>query len=138
MERAYWDEFEKSKKDAEITNVEQSYEGYDATKKRAENKPTYETVKKSTKKSTNTGDIKCLEGIQWCINKRLDILGFTAKKRLTVTWEEEAREAGVNDPRGLFEQTVQRFMEGSDGSRSVPGSPAQIIEVEPEVLQLPG
>lgn len=143
LERSYWEEFEKSKRDSEVSTVEQSFEGYDASSKMKGGGSVYENVRKSTKKSTREGNLKCLDGVQWCLNKRLELLGISTAQtsRVTISWEEQARQEGINDPTALFEELVtniSRKMDAGYGSESLIGSETSQRNEGATILELPG
>jgi predicted transcriptional regulator len=72
LEREYWAAWEESKKPKERTKSER--EDGDATK-----------VKAEMQRDTQTGNPSYLEGVRWCINKRCEILGLDAPRKLSST-----------------------------------------------------
>jgi hypothetical protein len=73
LEQTYWDAYEASKKERQISITEQTTgEGG-------------EKFKAGIRKEEQTGDPRYLAGIQWCINKRCEILGLNAPQKIAPT-----------------------------------------------------
>ena len=70
LEREYWEAWEKSKNPHKTT---------------ASKKVNGEQVEKTIQGETGTGDPRYLSGVQWCINKRCEVLGLDAPSRTDVT-----------------------------------------------------
>jgi len=68
-------------------------------------------VKREATKTTEgqAGDPRFLSGVQWCINKRCEILGLDAPKQHTVNWRNEVERAGV-DASELFNKLVGEYV----------------------------
>lgn len=73
LEMEYWKAWQASQQDAE-TIVEEASELKDGTR-----------AKVSTKTVGQTGDPRYLQGVQWCIDKRAEILGLDAPERFDIT-----------------------------------------------------
>ena len=54
-----------------------------------------------------TGDPRFLTGIQWCINKRCELLGLDAPKKADLTSKGESLQLKVDDER--FDRTISAF-----------------------------
>jgi len=76
LEREYWDAWERSCEDAETIRQEG---GPPAEGKVAKPDKIVKTAK------GQAGDPRFLQGIQWCINKRCEIMGIDAPKRTDFT-----------------------------------------------------
>ena len=70
LEREYWEAWEKSK---------------NPVKTRASKKVSGETVESTIQGETGTGDPRYLSGVQWCINKRCEVLGLDAPTKREIT-----------------------------------------------------
>lgn len=71
LEREYWQAWEKSKSDYSKKSIK---------KKGSAEKPT--SLERVDTEVITMGDPRFLAGIQWCINKRCEILGLDAPKKL--------------------------------------------------------
>jgi hypothetical protein len=73
LEAEYWDAWERSKKAHETTTTEQttSADG--------------ERLKAGIRKEEQCGDPRYLAGIQWCVDKRCEILGLKAPHKVAPT-----------------------------------------------------
>jgi len=138
LERAAWDAFERSMGDKKIELKE-------VVKNKGGGMPDAEKMRALTKTSSEKGATEYLKIIQWCIDKRVELLGIqtSSSASLTINWQEEARKEGVNDPTELFEQVVKGFltkMDNGDGTRSLDGgTEAQVIDGEFEnIREIPG
>lgn len=80
LELTYWDAWEKSKLDKKTVSS-----------KRRGQEP---DVEQTARAESNSGDPRFLQGIQWCITKRCEILGFDAPTKLEHTG---AMEINLND-----------------------------------------
>ena len=78
LEREYWVAWKHSQKDTETMRQE-------GTKKGDSIEP--EKLIKIAK--GQVGDPRFLNGVQWCINKRCEILGLDAMAQSQITWREE-------------------------------------------------
>jgi len=108
LERAAWDSFEKSVGDKKMELKE-------VVNTKVAGIPDGEKFRVLTKTATDRGTTKYLEIIQWCIEKRVELLGIkTASASLTINWQEQAKQDGINDPTALFEQVVAGFIEKMD------------------------
>ena len=75
LEITYWDAWERSKEDSETETVEK------IGKADKDGKPTPDRIKQNKRKEGQTGNPSFLAGVQWCINKRCEILGLDAPKK---------------------------------------------------------
>lgn len=96
LERKYWEAWEASKEEQEeyTRKVEPDEDG-DMT----------EAYRKQTVKDGEAGDASYLKGVQWCIDKRCEILGLDAPDRtmnLNVDWD------------SLSEDQLQRIVDGEE------------------------
>jgi hypothetical protein len=73
LEREYWEAWEKSKNIHETTTTEQT--------KTADG----ERLKAGIRKEEQCGDPRYLAGVQWCIDKRCEILGLRAPHKIAPT-----------------------------------------------------
>jgi len=71
LERRYWEAWERSRQDAETRTTEQS--GDD--------------VKRRRQRTGQSGNPAFLAGVQWCINKRCELLGLDPPKRSELSVE---------------------------------------------------
>lgn len=78
LEREYWGAWERSKEDAEVETIEK------IGKSNGES-VTPDRIKQNKRREGQSGNPAFLSGIQWCINKRCEILGLDAPKRQEVT-----------------------------------------------------
>lgn len=73
LERQYWVEFEASKQVRETTTSGSTTKGKEQTQE----------LKASVRRETPvTGDLGCLAGVQWCIERRIKLLGLDAPTRV--------------------------------------------------------
>ena len=70
LEREYWEAWDKSKS---------------PIKTKASKKVGGETIESTIQGETGTGDPRYLSGVQWCINKRCDVLGLNAPSKTDIT-----------------------------------------------------
>jgi hypothetical protein len=73
LEREYWTAWEASQQGRETTTTGQTTD------------PRGERVKAEIRKEEQHGDPRYLAGVQWCISKRCEILGFNAPTRNELT-----------------------------------------------------
>jgi len=86
LEREYWAAWQTSKEQKESTSTEKSStEGVDR-------------LKAAVKKEDRDGNPAFLVGVQWCITKRCDILGFDAPKKVAPTTPDGKNEYTGNAP----------------------------------------
>jgi predicted transcriptional regulator len=83
LEVTCWAAWERSKENAEVETVEQIGVKSKTAKKgdKEEFTITPERIKKNKRVEGQSGNPSFLAGIQWCINKRCEILGLDAAKR---------------------------------------------------------
>lgn len=107
LEAAYWEGWERSKIDKEITETEKVQDS--STSRKNVTVPTYTRSKAKKRTETTPGESQFLNGIQWCIDKRCQILGLNAPKQFEVSWREEAKKAGI-DPDRLYNDLVTKYI----------------------------
>jgi hypothetical protein len=88
LELEYWTAWKRSQEDAESENLEQI--GKPQTVKNPETGQPEEKIvnahlKKSTKREGQSGNPAFLRGVEWCINKRCEIIGIDAPKKAELT-----------------------------------------------------
>ena len=81
LEREYWLAWERSQEDAETEVIEK------IGKADKDGKPTADRIKQNKRKEGQSGNPSFLSGVQWCINKRCEILGLDAPKSHEVKTE---------------------------------------------------
>ena len=117
LELTYWEAWEESKKKLEKVHSERVEDV--STSKRGTTVPMYSRSKVKKEEETRYGDIKFLQGIQWCIDRRCKIFGFDSPTRVSLDWRKEAENAGV-DAGELFNDLVGKFIDAAsvDGTGS--------------------
>lgn len=115
LEREYWGAWDRSQIDYESSSTElvddiEKNKSNDGD--RARNPVEIVRRKVNTKKEGRVGDRQFLTGIQWCIEQRLKIFGVYAAQKVALTWEEEAREQGL-DPAKVVED-VTRYLQSEN------------------------
>lgn len=94
LQREYWQAWLRSKKDAEIKTVKESDKGKE---------------RKIVRKG-QVGEIRFLEGIEWCIEQRAKIWGiYEPEKFQFIDWKEEVEQKGIS-PGDLFNQMIAGYM----------------------------
>ena len=92
LEVTYWNAWERSKENAEVETVEQI--GVKTKTQKGVNGEEYSIVPERIKKNKRTegqlGNPAFLQGVQWCINKRCEILGLDAPKKQEHTGKDGA------------------------------------------------
>jgi len=115
LESAYWDSYERSLSDTEVLKEEEE-EG-ENTGGSSPSLPAGQFRKKKNTRELHQrdGSVQFLNGIQWCINQRCDILGLKEplKSEITMDWRTEMVRMGF-DPGAMFDGMVQRFIEGHE------------------------
>lgn len=126
LEREYLEAWEKSKQDGE-TKVRRKKEitlkGEPAGDNIHVDVPAIEREFTLTKRG-QTGDPRYLQGVQWCVETRLKIMGGYAPVKVDVTWQEILKTNGIN-PGDAFEQLVAAAatqLAAADGGGGNPGS----------------
>jgi hypothetical protein len=123
LEREYWDVWQNSK-----LVYSRKVETVDRGSGSSEEGGPGGQWQKVTETSTPTvGDMRALNGVQWCIRERIKIFGLEAPKNVNVLqhhlWQVEAKRNGI-DADALFQQLVAEAGraltsgEGSDDSGS--------------------
>ena len=111
LEREYWEAWVRSREDAETI--------------RQEGNPKADPTKVVKTSKGQVGDVKFLNGVQWCIDKRCKIMGIDAPQKVEVyDWRREAEDKGV-DTAELFEQFIQNaYATLQESDRSAGGGSA--------------
>ena len=105
LEREYWRAWERSKTEKKQT-VKQRTEG--AELKELTRVQEWEAI----------GDHRFLEGIQWCINRRCELLGLDAPKRMRIFEEDLLSKINWDS---LTKQQMQRIVNGEEPTKVIPG-----------------
>lgn len=109
LERTYREAWEASKKPQTDVHTEEIDDKTTSSKNIT--LPAYSRRKKSSSVKSSYGDLKALEGIQWCINMRAKILGLNAPEEIHVKdWRKEAERAGIENPAALFNDLVGMYV----------------------------
>ena len=108
LEQEYWSSWYNSLKKKETIDSERVDDV--ATSKRGTTIPAYQRTKVHKKEETNYGEIKFLQGVQWCIEQRCKIFGLNAPTKVSVNWRREAERSGL-DPGEIFNGLVGRFLD---------------------------
>lgn len=115
LEAAAWDAWERSWKDAEQYEIEQSEESVSPIDLEEQAAPTKTKRNRERKISANRlGQASYLQVIQWCIEKRCRIYGFDAPKQLEVTWRKDIEALGLRPDdiiEGLSREIEQKMLE---------------------------
>ena len=115
LEITYWEAWMRSLQ-PQTTEYMEKVDDQSSSQAR-KNVPTYSRKKQKRETKTTTGDVKFLDGVQWCINKRCQILGFNAPEKFQIDWRKEAVKEGVNAS-DVFEKMVQEFVGSADENRT--------------------
>lgn len=78
LELEYWDAWQRSKEDAEVQTIKQKGAIVDGEKQIV-------PIEAQKRTEGQAGDPRFLAGVQWCINKRCELLGLDAAKKTDVT-----------------------------------------------------
>jgi hypothetical protein len=90
LEQEYWDAWQKSKNGHETTTTEQT------------TTPDGERNKAAIRREDQHGDPRYLAGVQWCIDRRCEILGLKAPQKIAPT---------TPDGKEPFKLTVEDFVQ---------------------------
>jgi len=82
LEREYWSAWKRSQEDAEIRIVVKK--GVDVEKE-GKTKSRITPIKDTKRTEGQSGNPAFLRGIEWCINKRCELLGLDAPKKIAPT-----------------------------------------------------
>jgi hypothetical protein len=109
LEKEYWDGYDKANgnKTMSLREVVKDNDG---------------VRDRQLKKVTEQGGLgtEFLKGIQWCIEKRLELLGIqTGNRSLTISWQEEAKKDGIDKPDELFEKVVATLMDNMKNNQEM-------------------
>jgi hypothetical protein len=106
VEAAYWDEYFKTQQPTTETITEKGSRD--------------SKVRKTTR--TRHADLRCLEGVQKCIEMRCKIFGIGTSHTVNINWRKQAEEQGI-DAEGVVNELVTQFLSaansGSGGSGSL-------------------
>ena len=100
LERTYWLGWERSLEQSESKTVQ------GATDERGQMGRAGQRVTINTAKSP--GDPRMLEGVRWCIDRRIHLFGLDEALKMEVSWRKELENAEV-DAGAIFEQLVNNY-----------------------------
>jgi len=106
LEREYWKAWEKSKAPKVKTKSEKTESGDKAEQSGM-------IVKEEV-----TGDPRYLAGVQWCVDRRCELLGLDAPKRMSVFSSDALMKIDFNT---LTKEQLKRIAEGEDITKVIPG-----------------
>ena len=111
LETAYWQAWQgstKAKVKTEVTGTKAKGNGKDTTKIE------YAPEKVVRKEEERDGNYMFLTGVQWCINKRCEILGMNAPAEINIRdWRAEAKKHGIQVDE-VFDSIVGKFVEQAE------------------------
>ena len=110
IERAAWEEWERSKRTLARTEKEQIENEQGGADGKAYNRHRKTRAKKIEQE--RDADRKFMEIVQWCVDTRCKILGLNAAQRYDISWKKQAQAAGV-DPDKLQQKLVDEFVEAA-------------------------
>jgi hypothetical protein len=117
IEQEAWEAWERSKRTIAKTEKEQ-VENEQIDKSDTMYQKHRKTRAKKTEQERDA-DKEFMKIIQWCVDKRCEILGINAAKRYDINWRKQAQAAGINPDTvldGLTTQFVEMAKKGlSDG-----------------------
>lgn len=105
LEREYWKAWERSKTEKKHSEKEKT-EGVQL--KEVTRVEKWELI----------GDHRFLEGVQWCINRRCELLGLDAPKRMHILEEDLVSKINWD---ALTKEQMQRLVNGEEPSKVIPG-----------------
>jgi hypothetical protein len=105
LEREYWRAWERSKTEKKHSEKEKT-EGVQL--KEVTRVEKWELI----------GDHRFLEGIQWCINRRCELLGLDAPKRMHIFEEDLLSKINWDS---LTKEQMQRIVNGEEPTKVIPG-----------------
>jgi hypothetical protein len=105
LEREYWRAWERSKTEKKHSEKEKT-EGVQL--KEVTRVEKWELI----------GDHRFLEGIQWCINRRCELLGLDAPKRMHIFEEDLLSKINWDS---LTREQMQRIVNGEEPTKVIPG-----------------
>jgi len=120
LEGAYWEAWERSLKPKDSIHKETLSQMWEGARKKAglddENpdggKRVFAHEKVITKRVERDGNATFLNGIQWCIDTRVKILGLAAPQTVNINWKKVAEQEGI-DPDKLFNDLQDKFLEAA-------------------------
>lgn len=101
--RAGWERSQKKLEEIESESIKDT---------QGDNKPNSHYARTRVKKLEHErdGNVKFLDGIQWCIDQRCKILGLnTYTQNINVSWRKQAEQAGL-DPEGVVDDLYKQFI----------------------------
>lgn len=107
IERAAWDEWERSKRTIAKTEKEQV-----ENEQVGKDNVAYQKHRKTRAKKVEQerdADKEFMKIIQWCVEQRCKILGLNAAQRYDISWRKQAEAAGI-EPEKLKQQLVDQFV----------------------------
>lgn len=115
LESAYWDSYDRSLKGINEFREDVTEFTNEEDRLGEEDTPTKKKKFVSRKfQNERDGESKFLSGIQWCIDKRCEILGLNAplKSEMTFDWRSEAEKQGI-DASVMYNDLVKKFIDGN-------------------------
>lgn len=112
IEDEYWDAWEKSKGDYEAeeeTDISDAV-AHAIAQGRDDMTDSHKRRAKKTIREKRDGNVKFLQGIQWCIENRMKVLGVGQTKTVNISWRTQAEEAGI-DPDKLIDVITEHMVE---------------------------
>lgn len=122
IEQEAWDAWENSKK--KRNEIERFKTSDKWSGKGNANKPTYTRERIKHVIIERDPNAKYLEVIMWCIDKRVEILGLNAPKRVDINWRKEAEAAGVN-PEEVISELERQFLDAATKQQQLPGGSSE-------------
>lgn len=138
LERAYWEEFERSRQpkvDAFAEKTEDVHTYSKDSGAAGASIPAYTRTKTRTRKTERDGNSAYLAGIERCIEMRAKILGLFAPTKIDVSWRKQAKAAGV-DPEKIIDGLVKNIVESGGQMPPILLNPnsARINQNQPDIL----
>ncbi len=104
LEATYWEAWSRSlRKEKKVVKSDSSMSGSGNFEGSQDQESKREEIKSSQ------GNEKFLKGIQWCIDKRCEILGHDEPSKLDITWQDKAKRYGI-DPEEVKGMLVDQFV----------------------------
>lgn len=114
LETAYWQAWQgslKPKVKTEVTGIKAKGNGKDTTQ---QDNIKYAPERVVRKEEERDGNYVFLTGVQWCINKRCEILGMNAPAEINIRdWRAEAKKHGIQVDE-VFDSIVGKFVEQAE------------------------
>lgn len=113
LENTYWEAWERSKVDfMSVRRDEIIDELGEKSDESDKSKKTHRRVKTQSKKEQRDGNPKFLEGVQWCIAKRCEILGLNSDRNININWRNQAKSEGL-DPESIIDAITEKLIAGA-------------------------